>query len=245
VSGNVEVHVRLLDAIALAIRLLHERALLEDEAVQAARVGDVVEPPVVGELEAGEVVVAVVDRTAQAERFVAVATGPECGQDASVGLHLDGDASQPDADTLQHAIRLEPVGQLLHRHVVVHREPENLHRLVVAPWAHRVERAPGHLARDGVGKARAQQARNDDDRIAVGAVVLRRGVVLERELLLGRLAERSPAGPTNAGHRQAGRERGHRASARACAAPDPRRPPSLHADFPLPPRPRQSGARIY
>ena len=86
-GDDVESQVRIGRAEAPARLLEDEGSLFQHELVEQTSVLDVVPAPVVGELEAGEVIGTVVDG-AVVDRVVAIAAGPEGQEDMKVGLEL-------------------------------------------------------------------------------------------------------------------------------------------------------------
>ena len=185
VRGDVELHVRLLDAVELPVLLLDVGALLLNEGREALGIGDVVTAPVVVELETGEVARAIVDLAAEPERLVAIAAGSQRREDARVRLDLDRDSGQPDADLLQYPVGLETVPELLDRNVVAQGKREEAHSFGIDAHRARLEDAPGEYARGLVDQTRSEQPRDHDDRVAIGSVIVRGRVVDQGQLGFG------------------------------------------------------------
>ena len=88
--------------------------------MQPLRVLNIVATPVVIELEAGEVLIAVVDRSGFSQRLVAVAADAQGYQDVAVGLELDRDEQQVEPNVVEHAVGDDIVGQGRERFAVLH-----------------------------------------------------------------------------------------------------------------------------
>ncbi len=120
-GDDVELHGRIGDTEALLELPLHVGALGEDELVEPAGILDVVAPPVVIELEAGVVIVAVLDRTGLAEQLIPVAADTERAEDTEVGVELDGQAEQLDLHPVENAVGIDGVAQLAEGGAFAHR----------------------------------------------------------------------------------------------------------------------------
>jgi hypothetical protein len=178
----------LVDAEPLPVLRAYVLTLLQDEIPQLAVALDVVSPPVVGELDASEVTIAVVDLAREAQSPVAVAARSERREDPRIGLDIDRNAGRLDVITQLREI-LVADGERNHARPV----------RVCGIRRPRLERTPGGDARRSVEQARAEDAGDRDDRVAIRAVMLGRRIVDQGEVGVG-LAPRARRSPQSEHH---------------------------------------------
>jgi hypothetical protein len=196
-------HVVVLHPEALLVLPLNVGALLLDEGVEAPGVFHVVAPPVVVELEAGEVVAPVID-VLEVDVFVPVPADAERPENVDVRVEGHREAQHTGLNLLQGSVR--PYGILQGREgsAVPHRqrrEPGTPCRLRVGVLSG--EGAPHRGVRGGVHELRSEDARNEDDRIPLHPVVLG-GAVVELRQIRRRPAGRASPGEENTRDEQDG-----------------------------------------
>ncbi len=178
VGDDVELEVGPIDPVAPLELGDHVGSLLQDEFVEPSRVLHVVPPPVIRELEAGEVPGAIVELAHAAEGLVPIAANAERSQDVKIGLRLDRQPEEAHAHAIQHARRLHGVTELGEGTPLGHRErdePGAVRSARVRVGAS--ERAPHHPAGARIHELRAADAGHHDHGVASGVSALGRAVV--------------------------------------------------------------------
>ena len=175
---DVESDVRIGDPVSQLHFRLDVRALLLDELGEFHRgLGDVA-PPVVAELKAGEMPIAVVDGTGKTQVLVAVPSGAKGPEDVKIGQDLHRNAGYAHLDPVENAIGPDAIDRFCERGSLVHRQRHQAGSLRctgfgVLPGERSPDRLPGAV----IHQPGSEDARDDDDRIPIATVVLRRAVV--------------------------------------------------------------------
>ena len=122
--NQIKFDVRVLNAVTFSVLLLRVRIRLLDVIVEQYRCLANVAAPIVGELKAGEVVVAVAHlilSRISAKVLIAISADAHRCQNLSVRIDSDRNSEKAERQLIQRTVFLDVVMQLMKRHARLHR----------------------------------------------------------------------------------------------------------------------------
>ena len=119
-GDDVEFYVVIRYAIALFQLCLDVGPFFQDELVQALRALHIVPSPVVIELEAGKVLIPVVDCPARAQELIPIPANAKRAEDMDLRAHLNWQSKQDNPQAIQCTVRNNAVPKAIERGAFTH-----------------------------------------------------------------------------------------------------------------------------